>query len=83
MSRGASLKPVGDMIFADIAREATNDIVDRLRALRVHKVGSIHLVPVQTWLSEEAYRNEREAPGSGADAVIWADVTQRAYETAS
>ena len=80
LSRGASLKPVGDMIFADIAREATNDIVDRLRALRVHKVGSIHLVPVQTWLSEEAYRNEREAPGSGADAVIWADVTQRAYE---
>ena len=80
VSRGASLKPVGDMIFADIAREATNDIVDRLRALRVHKVGSIHLVPVQTWLSEEAYRNEREAPGSGADAVIWADVTQRAYE---
>ena len=80
VSRGASLKPVGDMIFADIAREATNDVVDRLRALRVHKVGSIHLVPVQTWLSEEAYRNEREAPGSGADAVIWADVTQRAYE---
>ena len=80
VSRGASLKPAGDMIFADVAREATDDVIDRLVGLGVHKVGSIHLDPVQTWISEQAFRNEREAPGSGADAVIWADVTQRAYE---
>ena len=80
VSRGAVLKPTGDMVLADVAREATNDVVDRLRGLRVHEVGSIHLAPVPTWLSQEAFDSEREAPGSGADAVIWADVTQRAYE---
>lgn len=80
IARNASLKPVGDLVFADVAREATNDVIDRLRALRVHKVGSIHLDPVQTWLSEDAHRSELQAPGSGADAVIWAEVTQRAYE---
>lgn len=80
VNRGAALKPAGDLVLADVAREATNDVVDRLRALEVHKVGSIHLAPVPTWLSEQAYVSEQEAPGSGADAVIWADVTQRAYE---
>lgn len=80
VNRGAALKPAGDLVLADVAREATNDVVDRLRTLEVHKVGSIHLAPVPTWLSEQAYVSEQEAPGSGADAVIWADVTQRAYE---
>ncbi len=80
VNRGAAIKPAGDLVLADVAREATNDVVDRLRGLQVHKVGSIHLAPVPTWLSEEAFVSEQEAPGSGADAVIWADVTQRAYE---
>jgi len=30
--RGASVRPVGDLVYADVAREATNDIVDRLLA---------------------------------------------------
>jgi uncharacterized hydrophobic protein (TIGR00271 family) len=80
VNRGAAVKPAGDLVLADVAREATNDVVDRLRHLQVHKVGSIHLAPVPTWLSQEAFVSEQEAPGSGADAVIWADVTQRAYE---
>ncbi len=80
VNRGAAVKPAGDLVLADVAREATNDVVDRLRELQVHKVGSIHLAPVPTWLSQEAFVSEQEAPGSGADAVIWADVTQRAYE---
>lgn len=80
VNRGAALKPAGDLVLADVAREATNDVVDRLRHLQVHRVGSIHLAPVPTWLSQEAFVSEQEAPGSGADAVIWADVTQRAYE---
>lgn len=80
VSRAASLRPPGDVVVADVAREATNDVVDRLRELRVHQVGSIHLAPVPTWLSAAGHRSERLAPGSGADAVIWAEVTQRAYE---
>lgn len=80
VDKGAARKPPGDLVLADVAREATNDVVDRLRSLRVHQVGSLHLTPVPTWLSQEAFVSEQEAPGSGADAVIWADVTQRAYE---
>ena len=32
------------------------------------------------WLSQRGFEAERLAPGSGADSVVWADVTQRAYD---
>ena len=80
VARGASLKPVGDIVDADVAREAANDVIDRLRALGVHRVGTIHVVPVSAWLSHNGFRAEALTPGSSADAVVWSDVTQRAYE---
>lgn len=78
--QGASLRPAGDVITADVAREAANDIVDRLRDLGVHHEGSVQIVPVQTWLSQRGFDAQRLAPGSSADSVVWAEVTQRAYE---
>jgi uncharacterized hydrophobic protein (TIGR00271 family) len=78
--RGASLQPVGDLVIADVAREAANDVVDGLRELGIHREGSLHIEPVNTWLSQHGYDAERRTPGSGADSVVWAEVTQRAYE---
>lgn len=78
--RGASLRPAGDVVLADIAREAANDVVDRLRALGLQREGSIHLEPVRAWVSEAGHAAAQLAPGSGADTVVWADVTQQAYE---
>src|SRR5512144_2318834 len=78
--RGASVRPQGDLVLADVAREAANDIVDQLRALGVHREGSVHLEPVRAWLSRRGYEAQRLAPGSSADSVVWVDVTQRAYE---
>ena len=78
--RGASIKPPGDLVEADVAREATNDVVDRLRALGVHERGSVHVEPVGAWMSKAGYDAQRLAPGSSADSVVWAEVTHRAYE---
>jgi uncharacterized hydrophobic protein (TIGR00271 family) len=78
--RGASLKPRGDLVTAELPREAANEIVDHLRELGVHTEGSIHLEPVRTWISTSGFAAERRTPGASADAVVWADVTQRAYE---
>jgi uncharacterized hydrophobic protein (TIGR00271 family) len=78
--RDASLRPVGDLVMADVAREAANDVVGALRELGIHQEGSLRLEPVSTWLSREGFEAERRTPGSGADAVVWAEVTQRAYE---
>ena len=50
--RGASLEPDGDVVEADVAREAMNDVVDRLRRLGVHRHGTVHIQPVVIWLSQ-------------------------------
>lgn len=77
---GASLRPIGDVVVASVAREAANDVIGRLRDLGVPESGGIHVEPVQTWMSKDGLTADHLAPGSSADSVVWADVTQRAYE---
>ncbi|GAB3311458.1 DUF389 domain-containing protein [Epidermidibacterium keratini] len=77
---GASLKPPGDVIDADVAREAANDLIDRIRHTGLPRTGTLHIDQVPTWISRPGFEAEEEAPGSSADSVVWADVTQRAYE---
>lgn len=77
--RGASLAPVGDVVQADVAREAVNELLDRLDGLGIPQCGTIHIEPVTTWISQAGLDAERLTPGSSADAVVWADVTHRAY----
>lgn len=76
----ASIRPPGDVVTAEIAREAANEIVDHLVGLGVHDEGSIELDPVRTWVSRPGFEAEIRTPGSSADAVVWAEVTQNAYE---
>jgi uncharacterized hydrophobic protein (TIGR00271 family) len=76
----AGVKPAGDLVLADVPRETVNDIVSRLRALGVHHEGTIQINQVDTWLSTDGFAAELAAPGSSADAVVWADVAQRSYD---
>jgi uncharacterized hydrophobic protein (TIGR00271 family) len=78
--RGAALRPVGDVVQADIAREGANDLVERLHALGVHHEGTLQLEPVGTWVSRAGFEADERTPGSSADAVVWAEVAQRSYE---
>ncbi len=77
---GASVRPAGDLVLADVAREGVNEVLDRLRTIGVHREGSIQIEPVQTWLSQAGFDAERRTAGSSADAVVWPDVVQRSYE---
>jgi uncharacterized hydrophobic protein (TIGR00271 family) len=78
--KGASLRPVGDIVLGDVAREAADDIVTKLRELGVHQEGTLQLEQATTWLSQRGYDAEQLTPGSGADAVVWAQVARRSYE---
>lgn len=80
VNRGGSLKPPGDVITADVPREAANDVLDALREMGVHREGSIHVQVLETWMSQAGLDAEIAAPGAGADAVVWAGVVQRAYD---
>lgn len=77
---GASLQPAGDIVMADVAREAASEFVEKLTALGLGERGTIHLEPVRSWVSKAGLQAERVTPGASADAVVWSDVTQRAYE---
>ena len=63
-SRGVSIEPEGDVVEVDVAREAVNEVIDRLRTLGVHQEGTIHIQPVTTWVSRSGLEAERRTPGS-------------------
>jgi len=77
---GVSVRPPGDIVMADIAREAANVIVDRLMALGLAERGTLHIETVSGWVSRAGLQAEQVTPGASADAVVWAQVTHRAYE---
>jgi uncharacterized hydrophobic protein (TIGR00271 family) len=78
--RGSAIRPPGDVVLADLAREAVNEVVDRLRATGVPEEGAIQIQAVPTWISRPALEQQVRERGSSADTVVWAEVTQRAYE---
>lgn len=76
----AAVDPPGDLVLADIAREATSEVVEAVRALPGGRSCSLALETIDTSLSEQADRAEREAPGLGIDAVVWEEVEARTSE---
>ncbi|MYS84391.1 DUF389 domain-containing protein [Embleya scabrispora] len=71
---GAAVQPAGDVIACDLAREATSAVLTELRALDLHKDGSIALEDLDVMLSRSADRAERNAPGDSADSVVWEEI---------
>jgi uncharacterized hydrophobic protein (TIGR00271 family) len=77
---GASTRPVGDVYEADVPRESANALIEQLKAIGVQREGTIQVLPVATWISEPGFQAEQVAPGASADAVVWADVVEKAYD---
>jgi uncharacterized hydrophobic protein (TIGR00271 family) len=73
---GASLTPPGDLVLADVAREAADGLVGALRELGVDHDGGICLVTVDAAVSRAAEEAEKRAPGEGSDAVVWEQVVR-------
>ena len=78
VTRGGSLRPLGDLIEADIAREATDGVLTSLRALGLHDRGGITILAIEASPSLNAVQAERRAPGAPDDAVVWDAVTDSA-----
>jgi len=78
--RGAAVDPAGDVVEADVAREATDEVVASLCDLGVDRDGGVTLEQIDTALSDAADRAEEAAPGDGADAVVWEELLARTGE---
>jgi uncharacterized hydrophobic protein (TIGR00271 family) len=74
------VEPAGDLVEADIAREAADEIIDALCGLGLDHTGGITLEALDTALSDAADRAEEAAPGEGADAVVWEELLGRTGE---
>ncbi|SDN69750.1 DUF389 domain-containing protein [Allokutzneria albata] len=77
---GAGLEPAGDVVEADVAREAADDVLAELCAMQLDHDGAITLETIDTSLSDAADRAEADAPGDGADAVVWEELIARTGE---
>jgi len=77
---GAAVSPPGDVVEADLAREAADGILTGLRELGVDRSGGITLESVDTALSSAADTAQELAPGDGADAVVWEELVARTGE---
>lgn len=77
---GAAIKPSGDVILADVAREDASVVIADLRELGIAECGSISIDAIGTQVSRASRDAEQAAVGSPADAVIWEEVSHRTSE---
>ncbi|MFI6939280.1 DUF389 domain-containing protein [Streptomyces sp. NPDC050418] len=77
---GAARNPQGDVVLCDVAREAGDELLSGLRALGIDETGSIAVENIDLSLSKRADKAEAEAPGEGADAVLWEHLTEATHE---
>ncbi|KMS93232.1 DUF389 domain-containing protein [Streptomyces flaveolus] len=77
---GAARDPAGDVVLCDVAREAGDELIAGLRRLGLHDTGSIAMETIDLSLSRRADEAEAEAPGEGADAVLWEGLTEATHE---
>ncbi|MEV7883389.1 DUF389 domain-containing protein [Streptomyces sp. NPDC002817] len=77
---GAARNPSGDVVMCDVAREAGDELIGALRRLDLDKTGSIAVENIDLSLSERADKAEDDAPGEGADAVLWEHLADATHE---
>ncbi|MEU6849849.1 DUF389 domain-containing protein [Actinacidiphila alni] len=78
--RGAAYDPLGDVVTCDVAREAADGLLTGLRELGVVDAGSIAVENIDLTLSTSADKAEDDAPGEGADAVLWESLVEETHE---
>ncbi|WP_330338305.1 DUF389 domain-containing protein [Streptomyces sp. NBC_00557] len=77
---GAARDPAGDVVMCDVAREAGDGLLTSLRRLGLEETGSIAVETIDLSLSRRADKAEEEAPGEGADAVLWEGLADATHE---
>ncbi|MGK5443201.1 DUF389 domain-containing protein [Micromonospora sp. URMC 105] len=77
---GAARQPRGDLVLCDVVRERADTVLHELRRLGVEARGGIAADDVELTLSVAAERAAENAPGSGADAVVWDEIAAKTGE---
>ena len=75
---GVAVRPSGDLVLCDVAREAVTDVLDGLRQAGLYSDGGVALSAIEAAPSANAHATEAAAPGSPDDAVVWDEVLDQA-----
>lgn len=70
----------GAIVTADLARETADGVLTELRSRGVTDRGLVALDPIDTAFGTLVDEAERDAPGEGADALVWEELTERVGE---
>ena len=77
---GIAVQPPGDVIEADVTREAVDPLLTDLHELGIDRAGGVTLEAIDTVLSDAADAAEEAVPGDPTDAVIWDELVARTGE---
>ncbi|GKQ34307.1 DUF389 domain-containing protein [Streptomyces sp. A012304] len=77
---GAARNPAGDVVLCDVAREAGDGLLSALQEFGLDTNGSIAVENIDLSLSKRAAKARAEAPGEGADAVLWEHLADETHE---
>jgi len=77
---GAAVRPAGDVVEADLARECVDAMLTELESFGLAHDGAVTVESLDTVLSDAADQAERAAPGEGVDAVVWDELISRTGE---
>ncbi len=78
----ASLRPVGDLIYADVAKETASELLSCLERLGLAEHGGITLVEPAGAPFQAAKDIDRAAVGDPDDAVVWDILVEQASDAA-
>jgi uncharacterized hydrophobic protein (TIGR00271 family) len=74
----SAVRPAGDVVLCDVAREAANGVVEWLQTEGIHRDGAIVVEALDAVVSDAAEAAEKRAPGHGTDALVWEELEARA-----
>lgn len=80
---GAAVDPAGDVVDADVAREAADGVLDALHALPAGCCATVTLSVLDTALGAPVEHARAAAPGAGDDAVVWDQLAESTGEGSS
>ncbi|MFC8718714.1 DUF389 domain-containing protein [Kitasatospora sp. NPDC057198] len=77
---GGAVRPAGDVVLCDAARESVDELLGELRALGLPERGAISMDETGLTLSAAADAAEAAAPGEGVDALVWEEVAEVVHD---
>ncbi|TWS20048.1 DUF389 domain-containing protein [Tsukamurella asaccharolytica] len=80
LAPASAIVPAGDVVGADVTREAAHRVLQGLEELRIPGAGAVTVSSVDTVLSDAAEAAEKAVPGDPSDAVVWEELTARTRE---